>query len=176
MPLSFSPPEPPPPPAEPVTAYLALGSNIGDKNRHLSAAASAIEGLPGTRIVARSAIYRTPPWGKVDQDWFANAVVAIETRLDPEALLQTCLAIEIAHGRIRRERWGPRVIDIDILFHGEARLKTGKLTLPHPLMHERPFVLLPLQEIAPEIVIAGRPIAEVIAGLDTAGLQPVATL
>jgi 2-amino-4-hydroxy-6-hydroxymethyldihydropteridine diphosphokinase len=163
-------------PAGPVLAYLALGSNIGDKNRHLRAAASAIGALPGTRIVARSSIFRTPPWGKIDQDWFANAVVAIETTIEPQPLLDACLAIEVAHGRIRRERWGPRVIDIDILTHGETQLKTGRLTLPHSLMHERPFVLLPLREIAPDILIDGRPIDTVIAGLDTAGLQPVATL
>lgn len=163
-------------PAPPALAYLALGSNIGDKNFHLRAAASAIDALPGTRIVTRSSIFRTPPWGKIDQDWFANAAIAIETAIKPQALLDACLAIEVAHGRVRRERWGPRVIDIDILTYGDAHLKTGRLTLPHPLMHERPFVLLPLREIAPDILIDGRPIEAVIAGLDSAGLQPVATL
>jgi len=154
-------------------AFLALGSNIGDKTANLGAARDAIAALPGTKVVAASSVYRTPPWGKTDQDWFANAVIAVETALEPIALLEACLAIEIRLGRIRRERWGPRVIDIDVLMHGETRLTSERLTLPHPAMAERAFVLIPLREIAPDTVIAGRPIGEVIAGLETAGIEPM---
>lgn len=159
-----------------VRAYLALGSNIGDKIEHLRAAVAAIGTLPQTRILARSAIYRTPPWGKTDQDWFANAVIAVETTLSPRALLDACLAIEIEQGRIRLERWGPRVIDIDVLIHGETRMATDHLTLPHPAMQERAFVLIPLMEIAPGLTLEGKSIAERIASLDSTGIAPIAPL
>lgn len=157
-------------------AFLALGSNIGDKAENLRAARNAIATLPGTTVLATSSVYRTPPWGKTDQDWFANAAIAVETPLAPLALLEACLAIEIQLGRIRRERWGPRVIDIDVLMHGDARLTSERLTLPHPAMAERAFVLIPLREIAPDIAIAGRPIGTVIAGLDSTGIEPMEKL
>lgn len=157
-------------------AFLALGSNIGDKAANLRAAAKAIAALPGTTVIATSSVYRTPPWGKTDQDWFANAAIAVETTLAPLALLEACLAIEIELGRVRRERWGPRVIDIDVLLHGDARLTSERLTLPHPAMAERAFVLIPLREIAPDLAIAGRAIGEVIAGLDSTGIEPMEKL
>lgn len=157
-------------------AFLALGSNIGDKAANLRAAAKAIAALPGTTVIAKSSVYRTPPWGKTDQDWFANAAIAVETTLAPLALLEACLAIEIELGRVRRERWGPRVIDIDVLLHGDARLTSERLTLPHPAMAERAFVLIPLREIAPDLAIAGRAIGEVIAGLDSTGIEPMEKL
>lgn len=155
-------------------AHLALGSNLGDKADHLRRAAAAIAALPGTRIAARSRIYRTPPWGKTDQDWFANAVLAVETSLTPEALLDLCLAIEARLGRERRERWGPRVIDIDLLTHGTATRATSRLTLPHPAMTERAFVLVPLLDVAPGLRIRDRSIADWLAGLDRTGIVPMA--
>ncbi len=155
-----------------TTAYLALGSNIGDKPAYLRAATAAIDALPETRVVAKSSIWRTPPWGKTDQDWFANAALGVETALSPLALLEACLAIEIRLGRVRRERWGPRVIDIDVLLHGNANITTERLTLPHPAMRERAFVLMPLQEIAPDLILGGTPIAVLLAGLDTTGIEP----
>jgi len=166
-----------PPTAPKATrAFLALGSNIGDKAASLRAAVKAIAALPGTTVIATSSVYRTPPWGKTDQDWFANAVIAVKTVLEPGALLEACLAIEIQLGRIRRERWGPRVIDIAVLIHGEPHMTSERLTLPHPAIAERAFVLIPLQEIAPDLVIAGRAIGAVIAGLDSAGIEPMDTL
>jgi 2-amino-4-hydroxy-6-hydroxymethyldihydropteridine diphosphokinase len=159
-----------------MPAHIALGSNLGDKIANLRAAAGAIAGLPGTRIIARSKIYRTPPWGKTDQDWFANAALAIETSLDPFALLDSCLAIEARLGRVRRERWGPRIIDIDVLTHGEARVASPRLTLPHPAMAERAFVLVPLREIAPHLEPGGVPIDQALAGLDAEGIIPIAAL
>ena len=155
-------------------AFLALGSNMGDKLGHLDAALRAIAALPGTNLRRASHIYRTPPWGKTDQDWFANAVVEIETTLAPEALLDAVLAIEIEQGRVRRERWGPRIIDIDILSYGEIRLALPRLTLPHPAMSERAFVLMPLREIAPDYRIGSQTIAERLAELDTQGIEPMA--
>lgn len=157
-------------------AHLALGSNIGDKAANLRAAVAAIGALPGTRVVAKSAIFRTPPWGKTDQDWFANAAVAVQTTLAPLALLDACLGIEIALGRIRRERWGPRVIDIDLLTHGDAAMKTERLALPHPAMHERAFVLIPLHEIAPGLLIGGETIPALLAGLDATGIEAMEPL
>lgn len=157
-------------------AFLALGSNIGDKTGHIRRAVAAIAALPGTRVTARSALYRTPPWGKTDQDWFANAAIAVETTLGPEALLEACLAIEAELGRVRRERWGPRVIDIDLLTHGETRISTDRLTLPHPAMAERAFVLVPLGEIAPDFALDGQPIATLLARLDRQGIEPIERL
>lgn len=158
-----------------VRAFLALGSNIGDKAANLRAAAAMIDALRGTRITGKSTIYRTPPWGKTDQDWFANAVIGIETGLAPLALLDACLDIEIALGRIRRERWGPRVIDIDLLLHGASAMRTDRLTLPHPAMAERAFVLAPLREIAPDLLIRDETIPALLARLDTTGIEAMAT-
>lgn len=157
----------------PARAFLALGSNMGNKIANLDAALRAIASLETTRVVRTSRIYRTPPWGKTDQDWFANAVVEIETGLLPETLLDAVLAIEVQLGRVRRERWGPRVIDIDILSHGDARSATERLKLPHPAMGERAFVLLPLKEIAPDYRIGNAGISERLALLDTKGIEPM---
>ncbi|MCZ8182234.1 MAG: 2-amino-4-hydroxy-6-hydroxymethyldihydropteridine diphosphokinase [Beijerinckiaceae bacterium] len=159
-----------------VIGYLALGSNLGDKVGHLRRAAEAIAQLPETRILARSSIYRTPPWGKTDQDWFANAALAVETALSPPALLAAVLEIERRLGRVRRERWGPRIIDIDVLAHGDAVLATDTLTLPHPAMTERAFVLVPLNEIAPDLVIRGKTVKQWLAGLDATGITPMVPL
>jgi 2-amino-4-hydroxy-6-hydroxymethyldihydropteridine diphosphokinase len=157
-------------------AFLALGSNIGDKTANLRAALEAIAALPGTRLIATSSIFHTPPWGKTDQDWFANAALEIETGLGPTALLDAVLAIEIGFGRERRERWGPRVIDIDVLAYGDITLNTPTLTLPHPAMAKRAFVLLPLQEIAPDFKVRGQSIPALLAGLDQSGIAPIAPL
>jgi 2-amino-4-hydroxy-6-hydroxymethyldihydropteridine diphosphokinase len=159
---------------EGTVAHLALGSNIGDKIGHLRRAVDAISTLPRTRLVAQSSIYRTPPWGKTDQDWFANAAVTVETGLSPQDLLVAVLDIEKQLGRVRRERWGPRVIDIDVLMHGETVLKTETLTLPHPAMTARAFVLVPLNEIAPDAMIRGKSVTAWLAGLDAKGVDPIA--
>jgi 2-amino-4-hydroxy-6-hydroxymethyldihydropteridine diphosphokinase len=152
-------------------ALIALGSNIGDKAGIIRNATEAIDRLPGTTVVAKSAIYRTPPWGITDQDWFANAVVAVDTALSPDELLDACLAIEAAMGRIRRERWGPRVIDLDLLTHGETTIRSERLTLPHPRIAERAFVLIPLRDVAPEFRLGGKSIVEMLASLDATGID-----
>jgi 2-amino-4-hydroxy-6-hydroxymethyldihydropteridine diphosphokinase len=156
-------------------AYLALGSNMGDKIAMLTTAVAKISTLPGTVLHARSSLYRTPPWGKLDQDWFANAVIAIETSLSPEALLEACLAIEAEFGRQREERWGPRRIDIDLLLYDDARRASPRLTLPHPAMLERAFVLVPLLEIAPDLVLNGERVASSLKGLDASGIEKIAS-
>jgi 2-amino-4-hydroxy-6-hydroxymethyldihydropteridine diphosphokinase len=161
---------------KPVTAHLALGANLGDRIANLREAASRIAQLPGTRITARSAIYETPPWGKTDQQRFLNAVLSVETQHAPEALLNDCLAIEQEMGRVRRERWGPRAIDIDLLTHGTTQMRGARLTLPHPALAERAFVLVPLLEIAPAFCLHGESGQALLARLDRTGITPIAML
>lgn len=137
----------------PVTAWLALGANLGDAQVTLCQAVAAIGNWPHTRLLRASSLYRTAP---VDADGpdYINAVVAVQTRLPPQALLQQCLQQERAAGRQRPYRNAPRTLDIDILLYGEQQLQTPELTIPHPRMWQRAFVLLPLAEIAPHLVTA----------------------
>ena len=155
-------------------AGLSLGSNIGDKAAMIEAALARLDASPGIRIVRRSRLYRTQPWGKEDQDWFVNACALIETELSPRALLDRCQEIEKALGRDRtkQERGGPRSIDIDILFHGDARIMEPDLEIPHPRMLERAFVLVPLAEIAADRRINDMRIADAAAKLESSGVVP----
>ncbi|WP_266168055.1 2-amino-4-hydroxy-6-hydroxymethyldihydropteridine diphosphokinase [Dyella subtropica] len=150
------------------TAYIALGSNLGDSHQYLMDAIEALARLPQTRVVARSRFYRTPPWGLLDQPPFVNAAVQIDTALPAEALLDALLAIERAAGRVRDgERWGPRTLDLDLLYMEGVLLNDARLTLPHPRIAERAFVLLPLHDLAPELVIPGQGrVAELLAAID----------
>lgn len=136
--------------------YLSLGSNLGDREGYLRRALDSLATLPRTRLVAQSSVLETPPWGVTDQPTFLNMTVAIETALSPEALLAAVRGIEDALGRVRTVHWGPRTLDIDLLvFEGETR-DTETLTLPHPCLTQRRFVLAPLAEIAPELEVAGK--------------------
>ena len=144
---------------------FALGGNVGDKVRSLRRALRAIAAEPGIELTAVSRLYRTPPWGKTDQDWFVNACALGRTSLGPEALLERVKRLEVELGRERTERWGPRVIDIDLIAYDEVALKTERLTLPHPELFNRAFVLVPLTEIAPDLVIGGLRIGEAAARL-----------
>ena len=153
-------------------ATLGLGGNIGDPVRSMAEALRMLDARPDCRVVAVSLLYRTPPWGKTDQDWFFNACALVETTLAPEALLDTCLDIERVMKRERKERWGPRTIDIDVLtFEGVAQ-SGGRLELPHPRMTGRGFVLMPLADIAPGLVVAGRAVADWLGDADVAGIEP----
>jgi len=154
-------------------AYLGLGSNIGDKAATLAEAVARLAVTPGIRITARSADYRTPPWGDTDQDWFLNAALGIETTLSPHDLLEAGLAIETAMGRVRERRWGPRVIDIDVLSYEGATIADERLVLPHRFVRERAFVLVPLAEIAPTLVIGPETVAQALEKLDTTGIEPI---
>lgn len=136
-------------------AYVALGANIGEPVRHLRAAVVDLDTLPGTTVVARSSLYRSAPVGLLDQPDFINAVVSVDTTLEPLDLLYALLAIEARHGRVRSVPNAPRTLDLDLLLHGDATMTSPELTLPHPRMHERAFVLLPLVEIAPDVVLPG---------------------
>ncbi|WP_201314465.1 2-amino-4-hydroxy-6-hydroxymethyldihydropteridine diphosphokinase [Dyella sp. EPa41] len=154
-------------------AYIALGSNLGDARGHVLAAFDALSGLPDTRLEARSHLYLTPPWGVLEQPPFVNAAARIDTMLPPHALLDALLAIERAAGRIRDgERWGPRTLDLDILHMSGFALHDDRLTLPHPRIADRAFVLMPLNDLAPELELPGQGrVAALLAALDTSGLE-----
>jgi 2-amino-4-hydroxy-6-hydroxymethyldihydropteridine diphosphokinase len=151
-------------------AYLGLGANLGEPRAAISEALDRLE-RRGIRVISRSSDYRTPPWGKTDQPPYVNACAIVETTLDPHALLGACLAVERDLGRVRMEKWGPRVIDIDVLAFEERVIDTPELMVPHPYMLERAFVLVPLAEIAPDLRIAGATVAEHVRRFDTAGIE-----
>ncbi|MCQ4629496.1 2-amino-4-hydroxy-6-hydroxymethyldihydropteridine diphosphokinase [Shinella sp. CPCC 100929] len=153
-------------------ASLGLGGNIGDPARAMAQALQALDARPDCRVTAVSRLYRTPPWGKTDQDWFFNACALVETLLEPEPLLDTCLGIERDMKRERKERWGPRTIDIDVLtFEGVAQ-SGGRLELPHPRMTGRGFVLMPLADVAPTLEVQGRTVGSWLKDADVAGIEP----
>ncbi|WP_137158058.1 2-amino-4-hydroxy-6-hydroxymethyldihydropteridine diphosphokinase [Rhizobium sp. FKL33] len=154
-----------------TVAYLGLGGNLGDPVANMAAALQQVEARQDCRVTAVSRLYRTPPWGKTDQDWFFNSAAEISTTLDPLSLLRLCLEIERSMKRIRIERWGPRTIDLDVLAYGDVALASEELTLPHPRMTERAFVLLPLADLAPDLVVAERPISAWLADVDAAGIE-----
>ncbi|EIL96660.1 2-amino-4-hydroxy-6-hydroxymethyldihydropteridine diphosphokinase [Rhodanobacter thiooxydans] len=156
-------------------AYVALGSNLGNPRQQLLDAMDALAKLPGTRLLQRSQLYRTPPWGVLEQPPFINAAVELDTALSPHDLLEALLAIEQRAGRVRAERNGPRTLDLDLLHVDGVRLDDPQLTLPHPRMAERVFVLLPLRDIAPTLQPSGQAtVAELLARLDPTGCERVA--
>lgn len=163
--------------SEPVAtdAYVALGSNLGDSRATLAGATEALADLPGSRLVGASRIYRTPPWGRRDQPDFLNAVVCLRTSLSPHDLLDALMAIERRFGRTRDgERWGPRTLDLDLLHVDGVVLDQPRLTLPHPRIGERAFVLLPLADLAPELELPGQGrVTELLQRADTVGCEPV---
>jgi 2-amino-4-hydroxy-6-hydroxymethyldihydropteridine diphosphokinase len=137
--------------------YIGLGSNLADPRAQIEAALRALARLPQTRLVRRSRLYRSAPWGRLDQPEFVNAAAVLETDLPPRELLDGLLAIERNAGRTRdATRWGPRVLDLDILIHGDTVIDEPGLHLPHPHLHERAFVLVPLTEIAADLMVPGR--------------------
>jgi 2-amino-4-hydroxy-6-hydroxymethyldihydropteridine diphosphokinase len=137
-------------------AYVGLGANLGEPRRQLQAALDELNRLPQTRLTAASGFYRSAPLGHADQPDFLNAVAELDTGLPPEVLLDCLQAIETAHGRERSFAGAPRTLDLDLLLYGDAALATPRLTVPHPRMHERAFVLRPLAEIAPQAIIPAR--------------------
>jgi 2-amino-4-hydroxy-6-hydroxymethyldihydropteridine diphosphokinase len=139
----------------PVIAFVGLGGNLGDAAATLRAAVDALAGLPETRLLQASSLYRTPAWGLEQQADFINSVAMLETRLDPRTLLEALLAVERDFGRQRAaaSRWGPRTLDLDLLLYGESVIAEPGLHVPHPHLHERAFALVPLLEIAPDILI-----------------------
>jgi 2-amino-4-hydroxy-6-hydroxymethyldihydropteridine diphosphokinase len=159
-----------------VEAFFALGGNLGDVRSTFDRAVAMLCDGAAVLLVARSSDYRTPPWGITDQPAFLNAVIAVATELSPHELLDRALDCERALGRDRthEQRWGPRPIDIDLLAYDDVELHDADLTLPHPHLFERAFVLVPLAEIAPERLIAGVRVSDALARVDTGGIEKAA--
>jgi len=152
------------------TVYIALGTNLGDRLANLHA---AIESMPPEiHVLAESHVYETPPWGYEDQPAFLNMVLKTETDLVPEALLKYLKQLEVELGRKQNFRWGPRLIDLDILFYDDLVLDSPSLVIPHMRLHERAFVLVPLMDIAPELIhpVFKRNVRELLAKVDTQGI------
>jgi para-aminobenzoate synthetase component I len=152
------------------TAYLGLGSNLGDRHATLSTALARLAAAPEVRIARVSPVYETAAVGLTDQPDFLNLIVELETTLAPHALLDLCLSIEQSLGRVRRERWGPRTLDLDVLLYADVTLADAQLTLPHPRLHERAFVLVPLADLAPDLILSGVPIRSHLARTDRTGV------
>jgi 2-amino-4-hydroxy-6-hydroxymethyldihydropteridine diphosphokinase len=154
-------------------ALIALGGNVGDVRATFKKAIANICGMTQAALLARSSDYSTPPWGDEQQANFINACIEIETSLDPHALLFTLQKVEAKFGRerARERRFGPRTLDLDLLAYDDVILQKPELTLPHPRLFERAFVLVPLAEIAPGRVIAGRSVASALAELSTEGIE-----
>lgn len=133
-------------------AYLGLGSNLGDRLGHLQRAIEALAAVDGIEVLAVSRVYETAPVGGPEQDDFLNAVLSIETMLEPAAVLAAAQAAEQGEQRVRTVRWGPRTLDVDVLRYGDEHVSTPDLEIPHPRMHERAFVLAPLHDVAPDLV------------------------
>lgn len=155
-----------------VTAYLGLGSNLGEREEFLRQAVRRLAGSPALRLTGSSSVYETEPVGCLDQPAFLNLVIRVETEVGPRELLTVCQEVEDTLGRVRAERWGPRVIDIDILLYGRQSIAEPDLVIPHPEMGMRAFVLIPLEELEPE---AKRPEGELAVAdpsrLDASGVR-----
>jgi 2-amino-4-hydroxy-6-hydroxymethyldihydropteridine diphosphokinase len=154
-------------------ALIALGGNVGDVRSTLDRALATLCDGADVRLTARSSDYSTPPWGVEDQPPFVNCCASVATGLTPHELLTRAQAVERAFGRDRtnERRWGPRTLDIDLLAYDDVAVNDPDLTLPHPRLFERAFVLVPLAEIVPDRVIAGMRVRDALAKLDTAGIE-----
>ena len=157
-----------------IRAYVALGSNLGNPVQTIEEAIDAMAALRGSLLKAMSSLYRTAPIGLKRQPDFINAVVALDTRLTPRELLTELFALEARFGRERSVKNAPRTLDLDLLMHGETVQDDPELILPHPRMHERAFVLAPLAEIAPDLVIPGHgPVAELLVACHDQRIHPL---
>jgi 2-amino-4-hydroxy-6-hydroxymethyldihydropteridine diphosphokinase len=156
----------------PVRAYIGLGANLGDAVANVCAAMDALTQIPAMCVVARSALYLTSPWGVTDQADFINAAVGLDSTLSPHEVLAVLQQLEARAGRTRERRWGPRVLDLDLLLYGDACVHDEHLEVPHPRLAERAFVLLPLADIAPAVQIPGKgPVRDLLARADTTGCR-----
>jgi 2-amino-4-hydroxy-6-hydroxymethyldihydropteridine diphosphokinase len=153
------------------TAYIAIGSNLGRRAQNCREAVEQMGSIHGCKVIAQSGLFQTEPVGVRDQDWYVNGVVAVATALQPRPLLEALLAIEAAMGREREARWAARIIDLDILLYGQAVIDEADLKIPHPLMHLRRFVLVPINRLAPQLVhpVLQRTMTELLAGLPEEG-------
>ncbi len=157
-----------------VAAYIGLGSNLDDPAEQLHRALRALEQIQNTSVICYSSLYQSPPMGGVEQPDYINAVAEVETLLKPEELLEQLQVIETAQGRIRGERWGARTLDLDLLVYGSSIINMPDLKVPHPGMHERAFVLYPLNEIARDLEVPGRGlVTELLENCPAAGLKKI---
>jgi len=156
-----------------ASALIALGGNVGDVRTTFKSAIADICGVAQATLVARSSDYSTPPWGDEDQAPFVNACIEIETALDPHALLLILQRVEQTFGRARAKerRWGPRTLDLDLIAYDDLSLQKPELTLPHPRLFERAFVLVPLAEIAPDRRIGGTKVRDALASVSAQGIE-----
>ncbi|MGM4981277.1 MULTISPECIES: 2-amino-4-hydroxy-6-hydroxymethyldihydropteridine diphosphokinase [Rhizobium] len=154
-----------------VRATLGLGGNLDNPKHAMALALRTLDSRADCQVVSVSRLYRTPPWGKTDQSFFYNSCAAVDTTLAPEALLEVCLGIERDMKRVRIERWGPRTIDIDILTYGELERAEPLLSIPHPRMTERGFVLMPLADFAADLTVKGRAIKDWLREVDVEGIE-----
>ena len=154
-----------------IPAYVAFGANLGEPVETLRAAAVAVGRRPGVELVAGSPIYRTRPIGPPGQPDYANAVARVETTLTADALLDALHAVESEFGRVRDVRFGPRTLDLDLIWYEGEERADDRLTLPHPRAHEREFVLRPLADLDPELVLRGRRAGDWLAGLEPQGVE-----
>ena len=156
-----------------ASVLIALGGNVGDVRTTFGKAIATICGMAQAALVARSSDYATPPWGDEEQPPFINACIEIDTALDPHALLFVLHKVEQKFGRDRSKerRWGPRTLDLDMIAYDDVSIDKVELTLPHPRLFERAFVLVPLAEIAPDRLIRGRRIKDALADLSTEGIE-----
>ena len=157
-----------------VRAYLALGSNLGDRMAQMREALALLRREYGVQVLRTSPVYRNRAVGMGDADDFLNAVAEVATELLPEPLLDACLAVESKLGRVRTGAWAPRTIDLDLLVYGEVRMDTERLQLPHPRITERDFVAKPLMDLTPELNVFGRPVREWVAALPELELELIA--
>ena len=154
-----------------LAAYIGIGSNLSDPVAQVQRTFADLAAIPAVQVVAQSALYRTAPFGPVEQDDFVNAVAGVLTTLSPQQLLDALRQLELARGRVRSVRWGPRILDLDLLVQGTLTVNTPDLTLPHPGIPERNFVLYPLRDIAPQLHIPGMgQVAELAAKVNPAGI------
>ena len=154
-------------------ALIGIGSNVGDKAQNIARAVSLLTADGAVRLVKASGLYRSPPWGILDQDWFVNAAAAVATDVAAHELLRRCLAVEDEMGRVRRQKWGPRLVDVDVLTYRAQTIDTPDLKVPHPFIEQRPFVLVPMLEIAPEERVRGRTVRDLARAIDVSDCVPL---
>jgi 2-amino-4-hydroxy-6-hydroxymethyldihydropteridine diphosphokinase len=153
-------------------ALIGIGSNVGDKAGNIARAIELLCSDGAVRLVRASRFYRSAPWGIAEQDWFANAAISVATSVPPHDLLRRCLAVEDDMGRVRQLKWGPRLIDVDVLTYRSETVDDPDLKLPHPYIEQRSFVLVPLLDIAPNVLVRGRTVAELAAAIKTSDCGP----
>jgi len=154
-----------------VKAYLSLGSNLGDRNSYLTEALTLLSA--NLEITNQSPVYETEPWGVEDQPPFLNLAIEVQTDLEPEELLELCLQIELSLERVREQKWGPRTVDLDILLYGQETIATENLQIPHPYLTQRDFVMIPLADIAPKLLVKGKTTLEWAENFDRSKLRAI---